>query len=401
MLQLNCIPHLIDFINDTNNKEVPLKKSHQQNYTFINYKKLNLNQNSIYGLCRSILLNKYNEVITISPFKSLTYEYFMNVFAKEDIIAMEFIEGTMINLFWTSNLPQSSKEYYIDGHWEISTKTIIGGNNNFYKNEKYKSFKMMFDEACLENNVNIYSFNKLFCYSFVLQHPENRIVVPFDKPQLYIIQMYQIDNSDITNPIIHYYNVNQLKQYGIFDNTTVKYPEIYDMSLHTPENLIKKYASSDGFTSYKILGVVFYNIKFGERTKIRNPLYEKVRKLRGNAPKLEYHYLNLRQTKQITEFLKYYPENTGDFIYYQSKINNYTNELLLNYKKCFIKKKKKLMEYSTKFKCHMYNLHKLYINELKNKQLYITFNHVKNYVNHLPPALLMFHYTIEDLKPHN
>ena len=44
-------------------------------------------------------------------------------------------------------------------------------------------------------------------------------------------------------------------------------------------------------TNYNTLGFVLINKVTGERAKIRNPVYEQVRQLRGNQPKLQFQYL--------------------------------------------------------------------------------------------------------------
>ena len=51
----------------------------------------------------------------------------------------------------------------------------------------------MFSEASEKNNFNMNQLDKKYNYSFVLQHPRNRIVVPFSKPQLYLVKVYEIN----------------------------------------------------------------------------------------------------------------------------------------------------------------------------------------------------------------
>ena len=35
--------------------------------------------------------------------------------------------------------------------------------------------------------------------------------------------------------------------------------------------------------------------------------------IKGNSPKLQFQYYNLRQADRVREFLKYYPEYKGEF----------------------------------------------------------------------------------------
>jgi hypothetical protein len=375
---LAMIPHFFetDFITSK------VKVTKQLNYTFMNYIKQNLESNSLYGLCRSIIINDNKEVVCYSPPKSMTYNFFMEREMNDDVVGMEFIEGTMINVFWHGE------------SWEFSTKSVLGGKNKFFNYPNAKTFKMMFDEACQETNLKIETLDKTKCYSFVLQHPENRIVIPHDKPHLYLIAVYCIKNTlnelGITNNVfIEHTNPIELRKWKCWENTTIKFPAIFDLSKISISTMIYEHACPNGNTPFDIVGIIFYNVKTGNRTKLRNITYEKVRQLRGNQPTLEYQYLCLRQENKVTEFLKYYPETKPYVTICRNNLHLFTKDLFTNYVSCFIKKEKKLAEYSGRYKCHMYNLHKLYTVELKSKKMYITFQIVKEYVNTLAPALLL------------
>jgi hypothetical protein len=143
-------------------------------------------------------------------------------------------------------------------------------------------------------------------------------------------------------------------------------------------------------TSYNIVGVVLFNKLTGERSKIRNPVYEQVRNLRGNQPKLQYQYLALRNTGKVAEFLKFYPENKKEFSEFRDQIHLFTNTLFSNYISCYIKKEKPLLEFSEQFRTHMFNIHKIFINELRLSKLFVTNSVVIKYVNEMHPSLLMY-----------
>jgi hypothetical protein len=178
-----------------------------------------------------------------------------------------------------------------------------------------------------------------------------------------------------------------MKGYFINDlKTTVKFPEVYKFNSY-PE-LIEKFGSMN--TSYDIVGVMLHNISTGERAKIRNPVYEQVRNLRGNQPKLQYQYLSLRKEGKVGEFLKFYPENKKEFSAFRDQVHLFTETLFNNYVSCYIKKEKPLREYPEKYKTHMYNIHQKYINELKELKQFVTNTFVQKYVNELHPSLLMF-----------
>ena len=54
-----------------------------------------------------------------------------------------------------------------------------------------------------ELNVNFDTqFSKEYCYSFVIQHPKNKFVIPVIEKRLYLIAIYKINNEIINSIII-------------------------------------------------------------------------------------------------------------------------------------------------------------------------------------------------------
>jgi len=363
---------------------VEARTSNNAIYSIIRYDKnlLTTDLVSTYGLCRSIIVNSNNDIVCFSPPKSIKSEDFIQRYNSDskDIVAEEFIEGTMINVFWDSSLG-------INGSWEISTRNTVGATSTFYKGANSKNFREMFLEAAKECNLEITKLDTKYCYSFVLQHPENRIVVSFKKPQLYLIGMYYITNERDTC-IVHVGSKEHLKE-GYFMNdlkTTVKFPQVYKFENYA--ELIEKFGSMN--TRYDIVGVMLHNNATGERAKVRNPVYEQVRNLRGNQPKLQYQYLSLRKEGKVGEFLKFYPENKKEFSAFRDQVHLFTETLFNNYVACYIKKEKPLREYPAKYRTHMFNIHQKYINELKENKQFVNNTFVQNHVNELHPSLLMF-----------
>lgn len=331
-------------------------------YILVKYDKEFLSHDlyATYGLLRSVIISN-SKVVCFAPPKSMLAEHFMEKYPSSSSFAEEFVEGTMINVF------------FHNGHWVIATRSTIGANVSFFKTKSKKTFHDMFIEACAFNNVKFEMFDPSCCYSFVLQHPENRIVVPFKNPQLYLVATYKIDDN---NRVIEQYD----RLPGI------KYPETYEFSNYS--ELIEKFASPN--TPYNVMGVVVKNKNSGERTKIRNPTYEEVRQLRGNQSKLQYQYLTLRQSGKLSDFLKYYPETKHEMSKFRDQVHMFTNNLYKNYVSCYIRKENPLSTYPHQYKIHMYKLHEHFITNLRPNNLYITNTEVIKYVNNLHPQLLMY-----------
>lgn len=391
-IKLSTIPSFHEVIkydsiadNDNSNSNIlKLTKTEcaSKMYKVIRYDKHVLNDDliSTYGLCRSIIVNENDKMVCFSPPKSIPSDEFIKKYPNKTdaIVAQEFVEGTMINVFWDENIG-------LTGGWEISTRNTVGASTGFYKSTNSKTFRTMFLEAAQENNLHLNKLNPAYCFSFVLQHPENRIVVPFNKARIYLVAMYHIDDTVMNNVRVYSYNIDEMRKLN-WMNADIKFPQTYWLNSYT--ELINQYASMN--TSYDVLGFVLYNALTGERSKIRNPVYEQVRALRGNQSKLQYQYLTLRKQNKVKEFLKYYPENKRNFSEYREQLHLFTNTLFMNYISCYIKKEQPLKQYSEQYRTHMYALHKLYINSLIGNALVITNRIVIDYVNNLQTALLMY-----------
>ena len=373
--------------SDTNKclNEISYSTKLNQKFRIVRYNKSMLSKDLIssHGVFRSVIINSLNNVVCFSPPKSLPADKFMEMYPildndlKKKIIAEQFVEGTMINVFFD---PACSS-------WQIATRSTIGGNMTFFKGPNAKTFNEMFQDACVENKLNIHTLNPMFCYSFVLQHPCNRIVVPFTKPQLYLVEVYSIVHDLDGSINVFPQELSIVKQHGLWEQTSVRFPDIYEFTSYS--ELISKFASPN--TPYNIMGIVIRHNITNERCKIRNPIYEEVRQLRGNQCKLQYQYLTLRKEGKIPEFIKFYPELKSELSKFRDQVHMFTNTLHQNYISCYVKKEKPLKEFPQQYSPHMFKLHEHYLNNLKGLEKgSITNTEVINYVNNLSPSILMY-----------
>tara|TARA_B100000424_G_C22945740_1_gene503440 strand:- start:9794 stop:11029 length:1236 start_codon:yes stop_codon:yes gene_type:complete len=379
---LKVIPKLEEFIHSTNKKELAnslnlkyIYWNHKNkcNYHILKYDKqwLNKENNKSVGLLRSVIFDDEGNLVCFSPPKSLDVSSLV-IDKNENVQAEKFVEGTMINVFYNKKTES----------WEMATKSSVGGESCFFMQDGFKieyTFKYMFDEVCNSIDFDINSLKKDYCYSFVMQHPKNRIVKIISTMKLYLVEVYEIQGLKVN--IVPFSNLDINKKIIIPDKISINNSNDFN---HCKETL----ASMN--TNYQVVGVVLKN-KHGERFKIRNPNYEHVKKLRGNQPKLQYQYLMLRQKGLVKEYLTYYKEHKVAFTNFRNLIHDYTNQLYINYRKCYVLKEKELKEFPKKFKIHMYHLHhNLYLNELLPIKKFITKEIVIEYFNTLHPSKQMF-----------
>jgi hypothetical protein len=284
----------------------------------------------------------------------------------------------MINVFYETET----------NSWEIATRSSVGGDMCFFMENGYKeenTFKYMFNEVCQAIGLNLNDLNKSYVYSFVMQHPRNRIVKIIKEMSLYLVDVYRIENSKT----IHVVQIDKdVAELGLI-NSRVYLVTRVPLKNEDDLNRCKQDLVSMN-TPYDTVGIVIKN-NMGERYKFRNPTYEHVRQLRGNQPKLQFQYLSLRQSGKVGEYLQYYKEHKKPFNDFRNIIHAYTNELMSNYIRCYIKKEKVLKEFPEKYRTHMYKLHhEIYLKTLMPEQKYVNKEVVINYFNELHPAKQMF-----------
>jgi len=348
-----------------------------QQYEIITYDKSILSMEHIptYGLLRSIVMHN-KTLLSFAPPKSVSPDDFIEKYPSNSnmLTAEEFIEGTMINVFY---------DIYVKT-WIIATRNTVGGEVVFFKDSN-TTFNNMFKEAMENANLNIEKLNQKYCYSFVLQHPKNRIVTPFSVTHLYLCAVYYI-NEEVAKINVCEQDLSQIREEDMWKDTDIQFPIQYPWTSF--DNMIERFASLN--TPYNIQGVVIKNYITGERTKIRNPCYEEIKQLKGNHSKLQYQYLSLRKTGKLPEFFKFYPETKKDMSNFREQLHMFTRTLHSNYIACYVKKEQPLNVYSPQYKTHMYHLHQHFLTNLRPNKLHISNNEVIAYVNNLDPALLMY-----------
>ncbi len=192
-------------------------------------------------------------------------------FKTDSITTEEAIDGTLIRLF------------YHNGQWKKATKNCMDAYKAYWNNSK--SFGEMFDECAHNHNFNYDNLDISFCYSFVIQHTENRIIVPYNENRLVHLTTLDVINNDevdydigIPKPrVFHFNNIH----------------DIFYSLINAP---------------WTFQGYVLINAE-GDRLKIENPNYTYVKDLKGNNTNLRMRILQLLHNRQKYEFLKYFPEH--------------------------------------------------------------------------------------------
>jgi hypothetical protein len=319
--------------------ELSMNLKKMDEYELASYK-LGLIDNDLF---RSIIY-KNKKVVCFSPPKSIQYTDFIQKYDIGKIVVDEFIDGTMINAFYDTD------------SWKLATRTVVGAKCTFYST---KTFHDMFHET----NMNYDLLDKELCYSFVLQHPENRIVTPIETPTLYLIACYKIQDNIVTEQPLP---------------TTFLVPKRYTFESYEDANTFVQEQP------YTFKGLMLKCDT--DRSKIRNKNYEMIKKLRGNSSNEKYIYYTLRKTINEKVYRDYFPNKFNE---YEEELNNTIKLLYSMYIECFIKKVKPLKLYTMPMKQHMYELHMIYLHHLRQEKKYVNKAVIMDYINKCSPTQLL------------
>ena len=345
------------------------------------------------GLLRSVVMDQHGKIMAYSPPKCVvpSTDELNGRFSDANIIIEEFVEGTMINVFY--HRPNGQED---GAGWEIATKSCVGANIVFHSvqpsvqksepaeptepTEPKKTFRRMFLECMNESNLDFDALQKDCSYSFVMQHPNNHIVRRITKPTLYLIAVYKADNETlVAKEECREEHLIRINDSGA---TLVRLPlQFSEIGL---SELKEIYTSLNA--PYDFPGLVCRERSTGVRFKFRNPNYERMKHLHGSEPKLQFQYLSLRQQGKVKEYLKLHPEHSDAFQKSKDQLHAYTNQLFSNYIGCYVKKERPFTEYPAEFKTHMFRLHEQYLKELREKKEHVTLGKTIAYMNKLPPS---------------
>jgi hypothetical protein len=409
-------PAITDFfditrIDDTEYvKARGLTVSSFKDYKLVKYNKTHLASDNVatLGLWRSVVIRN-GRIVSFAPPKAMSLTAFTREFSASAVELEEFVEGTMINVFWDGD------------DWQIASRSLIGANGFYYKGSP--TFRRMFLEAMTYAGCEL-EFSMLdrrLIYSFVVCHPGNRIVVPIKTPHLYLVEVFhsmpdgRIGSLDIQHPgnkpvldavlsrvlVPRRYALPSPDTTGVVSSSQQGVDTgdvaLTEETISSPVDVVvpdeygdirRVFASNT--TPFHQLGVIMRAGVSGQRTKMRNPVYEFVRALRGNSPKLMYQYLHLRRNGKVGAFLRFYPEYLTEFNQFRTAVHEFTRQLHDFYIMVHVKKLLDLKDVDGEYKAHVYALHKLYLDSLKVDKRVITMTETINYVNEIDPARLMY-----------
>ena len=296
---------------------------------------------------RSVVV-KSEAVVCMAPPRSISRDNFKCEL--RNTVVNEIVEGTMVNAFY-------------DGEWILCTKSNIGANNTFVPGTP--CFKDLFYDAAAACGFVWSDMNTEYSYSFVLQHPKNRIISPVAKPAIYLIAVYLIRKDVVL--VMH---------------DTIK------GCLQPVEHRFQTFADIDEFLatqpfSYK--GVMLHSDGF--RVRMRNPAYETVDALRGNHSCVAFRLLELHQSGNLEAFITYFPEHAPVAQECRHRVLRFSNTLYSWYIQIYKQRVKSLRDSPYAYRPHLGKLQDAYV-AMKPTPMHKSA--VRAFVQQLAAAQLMY-----------
>lgn len=343
---------------------------------------------------RSVIFDNNNKLVCYSLPKSIPFNEFVennNDINDDNIVITEIIEGTMINLFYDSEIDK----------WQLSSKGSVGCDYFFYRNgydkkmkkKDEKTFKQMFLEALRTDKLDTITnlLPKEYCYNFVLQHPDNHIVLSVDNPRLYLTSVWLLESNNTVKYIPQSEFMHSVWAKSLYE--LIYFPKIYK-KIDNYDEMNKLYVNDN---CVLITGLMYINIVTGDRCSIIHSNYKKMKELRGNNPNLQYQYLCLKKINKVKEFLAYFPQYNDQFLNFFNEYKNFLKNLHQSYFNLHIKRNNSI-EINKKYLYHVKKLHyEVYLPSLTTEKKIMNKTEVYNYFERYDPIQQLYYlnYNVE------
>lgn len=302
-----------------------------------------------------------NRPVSVTPFKSEDGET-LPTSANDSTVGYtveRFLDGVMIGSFWDR----------YNNHWRIHTRSTLDATSRYYSQDK--TFKQMFDEFLNVARFNWDSLDKAYSYTWVLQHPENRIVVPVTLVGATIVQRVKVGDSSVT----------------VEDSLA---PLHVQSPMPTWTDVRARLADWNTRFKHTAQGLVVKETATGRRWKIRTGEYNRVRLLRTNTPRRDYLWLTLWRSGDLKQYLTLFPEERGPSDILINKWKRVTNDVFHFYKDVFKARSLDKKQIPAKYRPFVFGLHGVFIETLKPAGKTVVWKSVLDYMNGRDVAQMLY-----------
>jgi hypothetical protein len=321
--------------------------------------------------CRSVVVDKATRLpVCIAPPKA---SELTDSTAMDAMVAEEFLDGTMINIFDGGSADQAF----------LATRSRLNADTKFYENRS--SFAEMMQDALTAqgvaslSNLLVKDANRNSFTSVVLQHPTNRIVHTTQVATFMILQQgYVASDGRVTieedSSRFQYVTTN-----NVACHTASRYSLDQVRAAKTIPSWVAEQSQKLGFSWQ---GVVLKD-GTGRRWRVRSEVYETIRSIRGNEATSEERFARLRKSRSVEQYLAFFSEDRDLMYTLEGRFRKNTRQLFQFYTDVFRSRTSKYYELPWPYKHHVSVLHTMFKDILRPQGKKVDMQEVIRYINSL------------------
>lgn len=294
--------------------------------------------------------------VSVTSWKSADGESLPESEAFSDSYRVEtFHDGTLIGLFWDS----------YSSAWRIHTRSVLDARCRYYSERT--TFADMFWTKFSDVRLD-----RTQCYSFVLQHPENRIVCAVAAPRAILTDRCAIaEDGTVT------WSAGDIS------------PPPPGLAFTSWDSIRGRLAELNGRFRHNFQGFVVKTAD-GRRWKIRTAEYNRVRALRGDSPRRDFLWLAAWRNETLRDYLTLFPEERTAANALVNRWKDVSKDTYTVYCEAFKARTLDRKNIPQKYRPLVYGLHGLYMETLKPAGKTVDWRSCLEYMNSREVPQMLF-----------
>jgi len=258
-----------------------------------------------------------NLPVGVTPFKTSAWD---SLGVEVYTVIEPFVDGVPIGVFFDEDR----------NTWRFFTRKILDADNRFYS--QTKTFATLAAEAGLWSLLPLEPPTPYTSYTFMIQHPENRVVVPIGVPKAICVQIVETKPSG---------------------SLTYQSPTtVYGVSSIAPAAAVLPHRTAE--MAYPMTrGFVYKNTTTGQQWTVEDPFYTEIRALRGDSSRLDFHWMDLYCRGSLADYLHYYPEEQEAALGLLQEWQGLGHQLYQVYGDIFFRRTRTVADIPQKFKTYV------------------------------------------------
>ncbi len=267
---------------------------------------------------------------------------------------------------------------------QVATRSQLGAGGKFFK-QATKSFAAMLQDAVkadygeedgigfITQTVGIPTGTGEAVAHFgsiLLQHPEHRVVKVNPQPHMMFLQL----------GIVHADGSVQIYE---------KVPAVEEYAIKAGETMTGWFERISKGRDWTWQGVMIHD-GAGRRWRVRSPVYQMIRSMRGNTARADERFFGLRSTGLVKTYLIYYPEDSTVFWECEQWLRTATADLYRHYVDVYKAKTAELKAVPGEWQAHVSALHGIFLKTLRPAGQAVRMSTVVEYMNGLPVPRLLY-----------